>query len=178
MRATRQEQAMDQVGAIPQEVDEEPAEFSAVLTPHRSLSPRGFLIFMAIISVISFTAGMAFFMAGAWPVLGFFGLDVLLIYGAFKLNYYAARAYETVSIYGNQLVVTKVLPSGRSKSWTFNPYWARVELISLPGRASRLLVTSHGRRLVLGAFLSEGERQDFATSLRNALAASKGQLVA
>lgn len=165
---------MDQVEAIPQEASDEPGEFSAILTPHRSLSPRGFLIFMVIIAAISFTAGMAFFIAGAWPVLGFFGLDVLLIYGAFKLNYFAARAYETVSLSGNTLTVTKVLPSGKSKSWTFNPYWARVELVTMPGRASRLLLTSHGRRLVVGSFLTEGERLDFAAALKDALASNKG----
>jgi len=169
---------MDQVEAIPQGRESGSPDFSAVLTPHRSLSPRGFLILMSIISLISFIAGMVFLMAGAWPVLGFFGLDVLLIYGAFKLNYFAARAYETVSISGNTLIVTKVLPSGRSRSWNFNPYWARVEVSSRPGKASRLTVTSHGRSLVLGSFLTEGERLDFAEALRQALDVSKGKSAA
>lgn len=169
---------MDQVVEHSQERDGAEDEFSAILTPHRSLSPRGFLILMGIISLISFIAGMAFFMAGAWPVLGFFGLDVLLIYGAFKLNYFAARAYETVSISGDTLTITKVLPSGRSKSWHFNPYWARVELAARPGKASRLVVTSHGRSLVVGAFLTEGERIDFAEALRGALNVSKGKATA
>lgn len=169
---------MDQDGAIPQEDEREAGEFSAILTPHRSLSPRGFLLLMLIISAVSFTTGMIFYFAGAWPVLGFFGLDVLLIYIAFKLNYRAGRAYETVSITGNELTVTKVLPSGRSRSWTFNPYWARVEVFSRPGRASRLLLTSHGRALVIGSFLSEDERLEFADALRNALAENKGQAAA
>lgn len=166
---------MDQDEAIPQENKHGSADFSAVLTPHRSLSPRGFVILMSIVCVISFIAGMVFFIAGAWPVLGFFGLDVLLIYGAFKLNYFAARAYETVSIAGDTLTVTKVLPSGKSRSWNFNPYWARVEVSSRPGRASRLVLTSHGRSLVLGSFLTEGERLDFADALKNALNVSKGK---
>lgn len=165
---------MDQVRAIPQGAEQEQPDFSAVLTPHRSLSPRAFLILMCIISIVSFAAGMVFLLAGAWPVLGFFGLDVLLIYGAFKLNYIAARAYETISISGSKLTVTKVLSSGRSRSWTFNPYWARVEISSRPGRSSRLVLTSHGRSLVLGSFLTEGERIDFASALRNALAESRG----
>jgi uncharacterized membrane protein len=165
---------MDHVGAISQVPDEAECGFSAILTPHRSLSPRGFIVFMAIISGVSFIAGMAFVLAGAWPVLGFFALDALLIYAAFKANYFAARAYETVSIDGDTLTVTKVLPSGRSRSWTFNPYWARVKLTARPGRASQLMLTSHGRRLVLGSFLSEGERQDFANALSNALAATRG----
>lgn len=165
---------MDQIKAGPQVTDDDTSEFSAVLTPYRSLSPRGFLILMALVSLISFVAGMAFLLAGAWPVFGFFGLDVLLIYAAFKANYFAARAYETVSISEGKLTVTKVHPSGRSKSWTFNPYWARVEVASQPGKASRLLLTSHGRALAVGNFLTESERLDFAAALKNALASNRG----
>ena len=164
---------MDQIGPVPQESDQVSNDFSAVLTPHRSLSKRGFLILMSIISVVSFAAGLAFFMAGAWPVLGFFGLDVLLIYFAFKLNYHAGRAYETVAITGNTLTVTKVLASGRTRQFTFNPYWARVDLRSQPGRASVLRLTSHGRSLIVGSFLSEDERLEFAVALREALSEHK-----
>ncbi len=54
----------------------EPTIFSAVITPHRSLGRVGFLLLMAIFGAVSFVAGMAFLMDGAWPVFGFFGLDV------------------------------------------------------------------------------------------------------
>lgn len=165
---------MDQDGAIPQGAERSPGDFSAVLTPYRSLSPRGFIILMVLVGLVSFVAGMAFLLAGAWPVFGFFGLDALLIYAAFKANYFAARAYETVSISGDTLTVTKVHPSGRSRSWTFNPYWARLEISSQPGKASRLILTSHGRALALGNFLSESERLEFAAALQDALAVSKG----
>lgn len=152
---------------------EDTADFSAILTPHRSLSPRGFVTLMAAISVICFTAGMVFFLAGAWPVMGFFGLDVLLVYTAFKLNYRAARLYETVVIAGDSLTVTRVQPSGVASSWTFNPYWARLELAPGRGRASELSLSSHGRKLVFGSFLTEAEKQDFATALQDALQTSK-----
>src|SRR4029077_19840909 len=76
----------------------EPTIFSAVLTPHRSLGPTGFLIFMAVLGGMSFVSGMVFLIAGAWPVFGFFGLDVLLVYWAFRANYRSARAYEVVTV--------------------------------------------------------------------------------
>ena len=69
-----------------------------MLTPHRSLGPTGFLILMAVLGGVSFAAGIVFLLVGAWPVFGFFGLDVLLIYCAFRLNYRAARAYEEVTV--------------------------------------------------------------------------------
>ena len=76
----------------------EPTIFSAVITPHRSLGRVGFLVLMGIFGAISFIAGMAFLLDGAWPVFGFFGLDVLLLYWAFRLNYRHAAAYEEVKV--------------------------------------------------------------------------------
>jgi len=160
---------MDQNGTKSQEGRETRDDFSAILTPHRSLTPRGFLVLMSVIGLISFIAGMAFLLIGAWPVFGFFGLDMLAFYYAFRLNYRAASAYERVSICSGELIVTKVSASGKSSNWAFNPYWARLEMASRPGRASQLHIGSHGRRLVLGSFLSEGERQEFATALEKAL---------
>jgi uncharacterized membrane protein len=73
---------------------DEPTLFSAVLTPHRSLGRTGFVVLMCLIGGISFVAGLVFFIAGAWPVMGFFWLDVLLVYIAFKVSYRSAAAYE------------------------------------------------------------------------------------
>ena len=67
-----------------------------MITPHRSLPNVGFLVLMIAVGVVSFVAGMFFLMLGAWPVFGFFGLDVLLIYWAFRINYARAAAYELV----------------------------------------------------------------------------------
>lgn len=144
--------------------------FSARLTPHRSLGPRGFLVLMAVICAVSFVAGVIFFFAGAWPVVGFFGLDVLLIYFAFKLNYASARAYETVEICGDELVVRRVLPGRRPKQWTFHPYWVRIEMDSDGEYHGPLYLKSHGTRLQIGAFLSGEERRNFADALKDALA--------
>src|SRR3979409_1890442 len=104
----------------------EPTIFSAVLTPHRSLGPRGFLIFMLVLGGTSFVTGMVFFIAGAWPVLGFCGLDVLLVYWAFRANYRSARAYEEVTITPSELTVRKVSHHGRVREWTLNPLWVRL----------------------------------------------------
>lgn len=150
------------------------AHFSAVLRPYRSLSPRGFVILMACVGGVGFAAGMVFFMMGAWPVLGFFGLDVALVYVAFRLNYYAGRLHETVDLTDDSLTVTRVRPSGRRQSWSFHPYWVRIELTPRPGRASELSLSLHGRRLVFGAFLTEQEKSEIACALKDALIARKG----
>lgn len=127
------------------------------------------MVFMAAISVVSFGTGLLFYLLGAWPVMGFMGLDVLLVYIAFKLNFRALRLYETVDLNGEALTVTRVAPSGKSQSWSFNPYWVRLNLNARVGLASELTLSSHGKQIVLGRFLSDPEREDFATALKAAL---------
>jgi len=150
-----------------------PLQFTATLLPHRSLSRKGFIALMTAVGAIGFVGGAVFIMMGAWPVTGFFGLDVLLIYMAFRLNYRAARSIEKVDLTESELRITRISPSGKTRSWTFNPYWVRLKLTSYENAADELYLSSHGKRLVLGAFLSDGEKAAFAAALGDALAAQK-----
>ena len=143
--------------------------FDAVLTPHRSLSPRGFVILMIGICVVSFSAGLGFYLIGAWPVVGFLGLDVVLIYLAFKINYRHGRAYETLHLTRTRLLVHRVDHWGGTSEWSFQPTWLQVLIDDPPRRDSQLVVRSHGKSLAIGAFLTLDERLDLAEALRAAL---------
>src|ERR1700723_4413030 len=101
--------------------------FSARLTPHRSLNRTGFLVVMAFVSVVSFATGVAFLLMGAWPVLGFFGLDVLAIYWAFRINFRRARATEEISVTASELRVRRVSHRGQVAEWVLNPLWVRLD---------------------------------------------------
>lgn len=147
--------------------------FDAVLHPHRSLSPLGFLILMIVLSAVSFATGVAFLMAGAWPVFGFFGLDVLLVYLAFRANFRSGLVYETLHLTRDELAVRRVMPSGESTSWSFQPYWLRVEMDDPPRYDSELRLSSHGNSLVIGAFLSIEEKLEVARALGEALARAR-----
>jgi len=169
---------MTERAPIPEDSDAEDSCFRAVLTPHRSLGPRGFLIFMLAVSVISFGTGLMFFLMGAWPVMGFMGLDVLLVYVAFRINFRALRIYETVDLTQEVLTVTRVPPNGKERSWRFNPYWVRIHLEERVGRTSELALVSHGTRFVFAAFLTDPEREDFAAALKAALQDARAPQVA
>ncbi len=158
--------------AAPAAVPSAPAPplFDARLTPHRSLSPRGFALLMAGVCAVSFTAGLAFFLMGAWPVVGFMGLDVALIYGAFRLNYRRARMFEELVLTREALTVRRVDLRGAEKRWSFQPYWLQVRMDDPPEPASRLTLRSHGRSLSIGDFLSPDERLALAKELRRHLA--------
>jgi uncharacterized membrane protein len=151
-------------------VPDEPTLFSAVLTPHRSLGRTGFIVLMGLIGGISFLAGLVFFIAGAWPVMGFFGLDVLLIYIAFKVSYRSAAAYEQVTMTPSTLTVRKVSHRGRVAEWTLNPVWVRLQReANEEFGIERLFLISHGKRLPVATFLGPAEKANFANALSAAL---------
>ncbi len=149
-----------------------------VLSSYRSLSPRGFLILMSGLAIVSFVAGVSFLLMGAWPVFGFFGLDVLLIYIAFRLNYRDGRLHETVELDPSQLVVTRFHPSGKIERFEFNTYWVRVLCSEgVDGRTS-LALTSHGNVFPFGRFLTDDERKEFAAVIRDSLQVARADRAA
>lgn len=162
----------DNTSSTPAALD--PKIFSAIITPHRSLRPTGFLILMACLGALSFISGVVFVSIGAWPVFGFFGLDVLLIYLAFRANYRSARAYEEVTVTASQLTVRKVNPRGAVRQWTLNPLWVQLErIVHQEFGIERLFLVSHGRRLAIAACLNPAEKASFARALTGALGEAK-----
>ncbi len=148
----------------------------AVLAPHRSLPPAGFLIVMLAFGGLSFVAGILFVLHGAWPVTGFFGLDVGLVYLAFRINYRSARRAERIRLLSDALTVDRLGVRGERRSWRFQPYWLRVILEEKGDDSNRLIITSHGRSLVLGSFLGAGERRSVAALIEDALARWRAHL--
>jgi len=159
--------------SLPEKQSCKEAQF--VLHPHRSLPPSGFLIMMVLIGGVSFVFGLVFVMLGAWPVTGFFGLDVALIYYAFKLNYRSGELYETITLSQELLKLTRVHPSGRREEFDFNPYWARVRCsVDRPDGRTSLRLAAQGREVLFGQFLTDDERRDVADALTGALVNTRG----
>ena len=148
----------------------EPKIFAATITPHRSLGSTGFLIVMLCIGGLSFACGMLFLLLGAWPIFGFFGLDVLLVYLAFRANYRTGRAYEEVTVTASELTLRQVSHRGGVREVTLNPVWVRLDrIVHEEFGIERLFLVSHGRRLPIAAFLGANEKESFARALSTAL---------
>jgi uncharacterized membrane protein len=148
--------------------------FSARLKPHRSLNRTGFLVVMAFVSVVSFAAGVAFLLMGAWPVFGFFGLDVLAIYWAFRINFRRAKAYEEIRVTLYELTVRRVSHRGHVVEFTFNPLWVQLDRKIHPEFGiERLYLASKGRRIAIGSFLGADEKASFSNALMAALQAAR-----
>ena len=152
----------------------EPTIFCAMITPHRSLPGAGFLVLMAAFGAVSFAAGVAFLLMGAWPVFGFFGLDVALLYWAFRLNYRHAAAYEEVKVTPAALTVRKVSHKGRAREWVLNPLWVRLEkTVHEEFGIERLFLVSRGKELAVASFLGPDEKASFAKALGAAISEAK-----
>ena|SRR5215471_731033 len=144
--------------------------FERVLLPHRSLPLPAFHLLMLFLGLVSFGASLFFWVLGAWPVCGFFGLDVALLYLAFRISYRSARQHEKLRLAGDQFTVERVSIRGERRIWQFQPFWLRVVLEERPDESNRLLVASHGRSLVIGDFLPPSLRRELAGTLRQVLA--------
>lgn len=152
----------------------EPTIFSATITPHRSLNSTGFLILMVAFGGVSFITGIAFLMMGAWPVFGFFGLDVALLYGAIKLNNRYARAFEEVIVTPSVLTVRKVSHRGQIREWQLNPLWVRLDKETIEDFGiARLFLVMRDKQLTIANYLGPHEREGFADALGRALAEAK-----
>jgi uncharacterized membrane protein len=161
----------DQAQDLPHDA---PKLFSARLTPHRSLNRTGFLVLMAFLSAVSFAAGIAFLLMGAWPVFGFFGLDVLVIYWAFRINFRRAAAVEEISVTPSELRVRRVSHRGHVVEWVLNPLWVRLDQKThAEFGIERLYLVSRGRRVSIGSFLGADEKASFAKALMAALQTAK-----
>ena len=153
---------------------DQPTLFSARVTPHRSLNRTGFLVLMSFIGAVSFVAGVAFWMMGAWPIFGFFGLDVLVIYWAFRINFRSADATEDIVLTPSELRVRRVSHRGRLVEWSFNPLWVQLEQTGDPEFGiEHLYLVSRGRRVSVGHFLGPDEKASFAKALLAALQTAK-----
>ncbi|MBL6454936.1 DUF2244 domain-containing protein [Belnapia sp. T6] len=148
----------------------EPVLFEAVCTPSRSLGPRGMRILAAVLLTLSAGTGGFFLALGAWPVLGFSGLEALLVLGLMLLHRrQARRAMEVLILTGGRLTIHRTDRRGRREEIAIDPYWARLRLEERPGRVSLLVLRQRGESVEIGALLGDEQKRDLARALGEAL---------
>ena len=156
----------------------QPELFSALLTPHRSLNRTGFLVLMGLSARSASPPGVAFLLMGAWPVFGFFGLDVLVIYWAFRINFRTRPASEEIPVTPSELRVRRVSHRGHVVEWVLNPLWVQLDQKThAEFGIERLYLVSSGRRVSIGSFLGPDEKASFAKALMAALQAAKRGII-
>ncbi len=150
----------------------ETVHFSTCLHPHRSLSPEGFRWLIGGAVAANLAIGLPMLILGAWPVFGFMGLDILLLWLLFRRSYFDARRSETLVLTDRELIIERVSPDGDREEHRLDAYWMRIEI---DADAERLVAVSRGSRVILGRFLSPGERAALADDIKAAHARLRGR---
>ena len=144
--------------------------FAATLTPHRSLSPRGKRVVIGLVAALALVPGIIFYLAGAWPVVGFMGLDVLAIWIALTVSMRAGKQREVVSLWPGTLELKKIDPKGAEEVATFAPQNVRFVIDrDFNERVQALWLRERDARVQLGAFLSAEEKLSFSKAFGAAL---------
>ena len=143
------------------------------LWPHRSLSQRGFALLLALLGTLAIAISLGFFLIGAWPVIGFMGLELGVLYAAFRLNYRDAKASEQLVITKDGLDLIQISANGTQKRTHFASQWLTAELIERSGRRKSLALSHHHNRHEIGAFLPPSEKKAVRDSINHALSAAR-----
>ena len=137
--------------------------------PYRSLSKKGFKNLMLVVCFIFFSVGIFFWHIGAWPVFGFLGLDVFLLYYAFKINYKSGEIFETIKLIKQNLLITRNFPSGKKQTWNLEPYWTKVEILNPATHQHNLIIKSKNKVVSLGSFLNYNDKKILLKKIESAL---------
>jgi uncharacterized membrane protein len=141
----------------------------AVLEPPRSLSTRGLNRVMMILGGLSLVSSVGFLLAGAWPVVGFLGLEVLAVWLVFKWSFKTQTARTFVRVTADNVDVRKVDGWGRERRASMAAHFARVEFDRTASGPNALRLATSSRAYPLGEFLTPRERETFARRLMQAI---------
>ena len=143
------------------------ARFYRVIRPNQSLNDRTFFWVIGGFGLLSLGLAIGFLILGAWPVVGFFGIDILLVYMAFRRNYRSGEKYETLDLSRNLLKVEQVNPRGDRVAKCFHPHWLTIEFNEGFRTHNSLYLRSHGKSLEIASFLGKERKKELANQLRS-----------
>jgi uncharacterized membrane protein len=147
----------------------------AVITPHRSLSQRGFIVLISVLTAVNCATALLFVLMGSPMVLPFMGLDLVAVVVAFAVSNAATKRLERVQVSAAEVRVLLETPRGTETVWTSPTAFTRVALIGEAEDATDLRLTLSGREVCLAASLSRRERLDFAQALDAAIMKARAE---
>lgn len=145
-----------------------------MIRPNRSLSRGGMVVAFVIVTLVVMIVATVFAFMGAWLVLPFAGMEAALFGGVFYWFYLHYGDCEYIMIEGDRVRILR-RRGALETDYEFERYWVRVTLEDSDrrGRSQRVFIGSHGRRVEIAADLSQEEKPEFVSHLKNALLAAK-----
>src|SRR5213075_2760519 len=142
---------------------EEKRGFSVTLKRNCSISPASLACVFAALAIAVLAIGAGFALLGAWLILPFAGLEVLLLAGAFLLQARHATDYERIALERGRLKV-EVADGRRLARYELDARRVRVEV-----EGSRIMLRDARETLELGRYLDEPSRAMFGAELKKRL---------
>lgn len=145
------------------------------LRPNRSLSRDHARWLVLAVGGLFLIGSIRFLVLGLWPVIPFMVADVALLAWALRSNFRSGGNHERLVLAQDQLILTRVSPWGETRVVTFEPWYTQVQIEETPLGDALLFLAAHGRRVVVGGFLSAPERREVGAVIREALARYRNQ---
>ena len=143
--------------------------YSITLKPYRSLNKIGFITMMIVLCGFSFITGIIFMKKGAWPVFGFFGLDILLIYIFFRLSFKSGKEFEVINLTKKKLIIKKYKEKKIIKTFILDANWVKIQIQNPLEQSSKLQISSKNKSIIIGSFLRLDEKIEVLQNIENAL---------
>jgi uncharacterized membrane protein len=150
-----------------------PLYMDEVITPHRSLSERGFIILIAVMTAINCATAVVFVSLGAAPVPVFLGLDLVAVVIALAISNRRALRKERVQVSAAEVRVTLETPQGEQLLWASPTAFTRVNVVGESEDLPDLRLALSGREIPLARALGRAERLTLAAALRQAIASAR-----
>ncbi len=163
-------EASEESGASSSGSEEAPA-LRLCLWPHRSLTPEGFAIFIAITAVMLLVPLLPLLGTPAlWGLLPFMTGAVWLVWTALRRSFRDGTVTEILSMWPTRIHLVRRDPGKPAQEWEADPYWVSVHLHPTGGPVENYVtLRGSGREVEIGAFLSADERLSLRDDLERAL---------
>jgi uncharacterized membrane protein len=149
--------------------------FAAELTPHRSLTPRGLRIVIGLVAALAALPGLIFFSLGAWPVVGFMGLDVIAIAFALRTAMRREKRRQQLTLWADRLELVATDNKGTVAKTRFNPNSVRLVIDrDFNERTTALKLRTSKGETEIGAFLTQDDKSSLAKAFGTALRKARG----
>lgn len=161
----------DMITEAPEQSGASPVQATRLtLWPHRSLTPSGFVTFIAATTLLLALPVFALLGQPAlWFVMAFATPVVWAVWIALRRTSREAGRGEVLTLTPDLLTVEHTL-TAPPRTWETNPYWVQARLHPTGGPVpDYLTLIGEGREIELGAFLTPGERRALAGELREKL---------
>jgi uncharacterized membrane protein len=156
-------------GAYSSRAMDGPLYMDAVISPHRSLSRRGFIILISILTLINAVTAMVFVALGAGPVPVFLALDVVAVVVAFAISRRSAMRTERIQVSAREVRVMLATSRGVQTVWSSPTAFTRVTLLGEAEDERDLRLRLSNREVAVAGALSRRERLDFCQALDGAI---------